>query len=941
MSAGIPVTEAEALPFVDNLFGISGQTAGRVSYLVLASLLAGSGSIANELSSIRSQVTRGLLAPSTWAELEALTGSEDAAGAEVPLSDEGTHSQATETGYDGDTVSNHGRYKWSAAWSRWVRIGEFGGAVSDVVVSLSGTANALSGSSDREHSKAPYAAKFVARVVDINTGPVTIGIDGGTARALVTNTGAELQAGELLPGMVIEWRWNGEEYRLIPGITVAAMTQRAEDARDAAESSRTLAAADRVATETARGLAEIARDGAAAAASLANTANTQAQLAAIAAGAKIFFTEAEGRAAVGDNEAHLEHVGNGTKIWRRDSSVSSTFMGWLFQVTYNTIADMEASADHFEDDTLIRVLSSPELAWVAVGSGERADLTNADGQNFQVIVGASRKFYGEAFGIKPGVDVDNTAAFDRMYNAAVAAYTQANAGGAPRLIFPMGVIETSGEYTLLNSMIIEGQGMSIGSDGTPNANAKGTWLILKSYGSLFTSGQPIGGDIRGTVNAQIRNMCITRHLSYRNVNHEDYDGTRGLIHGHGFSKLILENVYLGAGPTAGAHCSEAWDFDWFNVSVHHSGQPDGIAAVHFANSPNTSQDGNSNRFWHLRVEDSSGPAIYTEGNHFVLIAPKVHAPANSMGSVPMPAIRLGKNSTISAAQLSNFMPGSSGSTSCVVEIAGEGASVQDSIFRAIDGVVPFIITGNNSFSGGGTLMGNRIDGPGAGPCTVWDKRSASANGRAMTLGPEEAAGYSGAPGNNTAANAFGAFHAGGKPPTYQVTYEDVVYDFAYPHTAFFGKGSGIGAALHAHYTQGNESDKYAVAGYFQSWNLAQPVLVAEGTRTSGNVVELFRLISGLAHTAGKKAMRLLAQVGGVQTERFALWIDGSLIIGGYSAAEIGDSTHPINTTAKVPAKTIRDTTNGNRWIQASGSGATDPWMLLDGVSVAITPAPPP
>ncbi|EBA07165.1 FAD-binding protein [Sagittula stellata] len=237
MSAGIPVTEAEALPFVDHLLGISGQTAGRVSYLVLASVLAGSGSIANELSSIRSQVTRGLLAPSTWAELEALTGSEDAAGAEVPLSDEGTHSQATETGYDGDTVSNHGRYKWSGAWSRWVRIGEFGGAVSDVVVSLSGTANALSGSSDRDHSKAPYAAKFVARVVDINTGAVTIGIDGGTARALVTNTGAELQAGELLPGMVIEWRWNGEEYRLIPGISVASMVQRAEDARDAAESS--------------------------------------------------------------------------------------------------------------------------------------------------------------------------------------------------------------------------------------------------------------------------------------------------------------------------------------------------------------------------------------------------------------------------------------------------------------------------------------------------------------------------------------------------------------------------------------------------------------------------------------------------------------------------------------------------------------------------------
>jgi hypothetical protein len=277
MSAGIPVTETEELNFVDDVLCISGGTAGRISYFSLAAILAGSGSIASALAAIRSQVTSGLLAPATWADLSAITGSTDAAGAEVPLSDTGTHAQATATGYDGETVDNAGRYSWSAAWSRWVRIGEFGGAVSDVVVTLSGTANALSGSSDRDHSQAPYAAKFVAQVVDANTGPVTIGIDGGTARALLTNTGAELQAGELLPGMVIEWRWNGTEYRLIPGITTAAMVQRAEDAREAAVVSE--------------GNASDSAGAAAISATAADVARNEAVAAAQAAGAYVYSQE--------------------------------------------------------------------------------------------------------------------------------------------------------------------------------------------------------------------------------------------------------------------------------------------------------------------------------------------------------------------------------------------------------------------------------------------------------------------------------------------------------------------------------------------------------------------------------------------------------------------------------------------------------------------------
>lgn len=70
--------------------------------------------------------TIGLLLEATWDELSAQTGYDDGAGAEVLDADEGTHLQATATGYDGASVANAGRYRYSASWDRWVRLGETG-----------------------------------------------------------------------------------------------------------------------------------------------------------------------------------------------------------------------------------------------------------------------------------------------------------------------------------------------------------------------------------------------------------------------------------------------------------------------------------------------------------------------------------------------------------------------------------------------------------------------------------------------------------------------------------------------------------------------------------------------------------------------------------------------------------------------------------------------
>lgn len=76
-----------------------------------------------ETASANSQVAA--LTTATWTALVALSGSADGEGAAVLPSDTGTHSAASGTGYDGATVNNSGRYSWSAAWSRWVRIGDF------------------------------------------------------------------------------------------------------------------------------------------------------------------------------------------------------------------------------------------------------------------------------------------------------------------------------------------------------------------------------------------------------------------------------------------------------------------------------------------------------------------------------------------------------------------------------------------------------------------------------------------------------------------------------------------------------------------------------------------------------------------------------------------------------------------------------------------------
>lgn len=65
--------------------------------------------------------------------------------------------------------------------------------------------------------------------------------------------------------------------------------------------------------------------------------------------------------------------------------------------------------------------------------------------------------------------------------------------------------------------------------------------------------------------------------------------------------------------------------------------------------------------------------------------------------------------------------------------------------------------------------------------------------------------------------------------------------------------------------------------------------------------------------------------------------DGGYVFPSYTAAQVADSTHAVNTSGKVVGKAVFDTTN-TRLMIATGTGATDNWAVADG-SATVTPSP--
>ncbi len=112
------MSSTDLQPLASLLDTVLGNRAGTTSRQTIANLaiqLAGSGLLPSEMIYLGS-----------WAALLAVAGTRNGQGAEVIEGDNGSHLDASATGYNGASVPNAGRYTWSSSWGRWVRIGSSG-----------------------------------------------------------------------------------------------------------------------------------------------------------------------------------------------------------------------------------------------------------------------------------------------------------------------------------------------------------------------------------------------------------------------------------------------------------------------------------------------------------------------------------------------------------------------------------------------------------------------------------------------------------------------------------------------------------------------------------------------------------------------------------------------------------------------------------------------
>lgn len=98
-----------------------------------------------------------------------------------------------------------------------------------------GTANAIQATTLLPVPGDAYAALILMNVFEANTGAVTVALNGGTAKALKTNSGNDLASGYLAAGMLVAFVDDGTNYRLLSDVASLSIQAAAEAAQAAAE----------------------------------------------------------------------------------------------------------------------------------------------------------------------------------------------------------------------------------------------------------------------------------------------------------------------------------------------------------------------------------------------------------------------------------------------------------------------------------------------------------------------------------------------------------------------------------------------------------------------------------------------------------------------------------------------------------------------------------
>ncbi|EJT05690.1 right-handed parallel beta-helix repeat-containing protein [Rhizobium sp. CCGE 510] len=132
------------------------------------------------------------------------------------------------------TTANNGVYRknGSSGTGSWTRIADLPYSFVKLSDVGAGTANDI-----QLTSTIPTSASVlrIANIFEANAGNVTVSENGGSAKALLTNSGNQIAAGGLLAGMIIAYVDNGSSFRLLSDQASAAIVAAAEAAQAAAE----------------------------------------------------------------------------------------------------------------------------------------------------------------------------------------------------------------------------------------------------------------------------------------------------------------------------------------------------------------------------------------------------------------------------------------------------------------------------------------------------------------------------------------------------------------------------------------------------------------------------------------------------------------------------------------------------------------------------------
>lgn len=179
-----------------------------------------------------------------WANVEAVTAGALAYGNLSGLQATSTAAVGLMAWVVGDsTAASNGIYAntGSPTAAVWTRKGDLPVGVITLVDAGAGTPNAV-----QLTASLPIPASkrviLISNIADANTGNVTLAVNGGAPRALLTASGAQIPAGGLAAGSMIIFVDGAANYRLLSDVASAAIQAAAEAAQAAAEAARDIAA---------------------------------------------------------------------------------------------------------------------------------------------------------------------------------------------------------------------------------------------------------------------------------------------------------------------------------------------------------------------------------------------------------------------------------------------------------------------------------------------------------------------------------------------------------------------------------------------------------------------------------------------------------------------------------------------------------------------------